>query len=59
MGMNTATASMYTLIPMFTSTAGTPKVLAMSGSAVAITVASRFSMKNVTATNRAIIVERR
>lgn len=46
-------------MPIFTSTAPTPKVLAMSGNAVAITVASRFSMKKVTATNKAIKVERR
>src|SRR5471032_131495 len=45
-------------MPMFRSTAATPNERAMSGNAVVITVASRFSMKNVTATSRAIRVER-
>ena len=39
---------------MFMSTGVTPKADAMVGRAVAITVASRFSMKKVTATTRAI-----
>ncbi|WP_162493873.1 hypothetical protein [Pseudomonas costantinii] len=39
---------------MFMSTGVTAKADAMVGSAVAITVASRFSMKKVTATTRAI-----
>src|ERR1700712_56236 len=44
-------------MPIFRSTATTPKVRAISGMAVAITVASRFSMKKVTATNKAISVD--
>jgi hypothetical protein len=44
-------------MPILRSTAATPNVLAISGSAVAITVASRFSMKNVTATSKAISVD--
>jgi len=39
---------------MFMSTGVTPNAAAMVGSAVAITVASRFSIKKVTATTRAI-----
>ena len=41
-------------MPMFMSTGVMPNALAMVGSAVAMTVASRFSMKKVTATTSAI-----
>jgi hypothetical protein len=41
-------------MPTFMSTGVIPKALAMVGSAVAMTVASRFSMKKVTATTSAI-----
>lgn len=41
-------------MPTFMSTGVIPNALAMVGSAVAMTVASRFSMKKVTATTNAI-----
>ncbi|BAN55128.1 hypothetical protein PPUJ13061_16030 [Pseudomonas putida] len=43
-------------MPMFRLTALSPKSLAICGKAVAITVASRFSMKKVIATSKAMQV---
>ena len=43
-------------MPMLKSTAGTPKEAAIVGSAVAIAVPSKFSMKNATATIRGTIL---
>ena len=52
-GMNTASVSMYTVMPMFKSIGLAPKERAICGIAVAMTVPSRFSMKNAPATNKA------
>ena len=48
-GMNTASVSRYAVMPMFRFTAPTWKLLAICGSAVAMIVPSRFSMKNAPA----------
>src|SRR6478672_9796222 len=56
-GMNTASVSMYAVIPTFRSTGLTPNVCAIWGRAVAITVPSRFSMKKAPATRSATSVE--
>lgn len=53
-GIKTASTSMYILIPILRSIAVLLKVTAIWGSAVAITVASKFSIKKVTATSKAI-----
>ena len=54
-GMKTARVSIYAVMPMLTATAVTSNVLAMCGSAVAMTVVSRFSMKYALATINAMI----
>src|ERR1700679_1403884 len=48
-GMNTASVSRYAVIPMFRFTAPTWKLRAICGSAVAMIVPSRFSMKKAPA----------
>ena len=51
-GMNTANDSIYAVMPRLTSLGPTPKVLAICGSAVAITVVSKYSMKKAAATTK-------
>src|SRR5579863_4048118 len=55
-GMKTASISKYAVIPMFRSTGFAWNDLPMSGSAVAMTVPSRFSIKNAVATKMEIVL---
>ena len=56
-GMNTVSASRYADTPTDRCAGAVPKSRAIAGSEVAITVASRFSMKNAAATSSAVAVE--